>query len=63
MKCIALLHSIILDVEGLHESLSSPNVKAWMQITVLSLKNTEKIILLPLVPNTCEACFVNFSAV
>ena len=62
VKCIALLYSIIIDIEGLRD-LSSNDVAAWMLMTVISLKNPEYITLLPLLPNKRETYFVNISTV
>ena len=39
VKCIALLHNIITDIEGLHE-FHQTIVAAWMQMAVLSLKKS-----------------------
>jgi len=38
VKCIALLHNIIIDAEGLRY-ISSNDLTAWMQKAVLSSKN------------------------
>jgi len=38
-------------------------VAAWMLMTVISLKKTEYITLLPLLPNKREIYFVNISTV
>jgi hypothetical protein len=62
VKCIALLHYIIIDIEGLHD-LSAKDVAAWTQMAVLSSKNAECIAVLPLLPNKRKSYFVNFSTV
>ena len=62
VKCIALLYSIIIDIEGLRD-LSSNDVAAWMLMTVISLKIPEYITLSPLLQNKRETYFVDISTV
>jgi hypothetical protein len=41
VKCIALLHSIIVDIRVCMSIYHQTNVTAWMQITVFSSKDPE----------------------
>ena len=62
VKCIALLHNIIIDVEGLHD-LSSNDCGSLDANDSNQLKNPEYITLLPHLPNKRETYFVNISTV
>ena len=62
VKCIALLHNIIIDVEGLHD-LSSNSCGSLNANDGNQLKNPEYITLLLLLPNKRETYFVNISTV
>jgi hypothetical protein len=58
----ALLHHIIIDVEGLHHS-SSNDIGSLDANDGTQFKNPEYITLLPLLPNKRETYFVNISSV
>ena len=63
VKFIALLHNVIIDVEGLHDFSSvgcgNPDADGGTQLK----KNAESITLLPLLQNKRETYSVNFSTV
>jgi hypothetical protein len=62
VKGIALLHNIIIDVEGLRES-SSNDCGSLDANDGTQLKKPEYITLLPLLPNKRETYFVDISTV